>query len=182
MFDDDPHTVDQCVEAMLAPVRRCYQEGLQPAIHIRVSSPRLGECIVAALEVLPVVSPPTERPAMEVIDCLTEADRQLPGLIMPTGNSADPMHTALARRHAQQARSGAPGAAVADRVGPRKSPGSNIRTHLYFYAQPCPLKNGLPDGRRIAAEYAALFQAARQHRCTLVTLEILSETLAMKSA
>jgi hypothetical protein len=175
LFDYDPHTVDRCVEAMLAPVRRCYQEGLQPAVHIRVSSARLRERIVAALKALLVVPPSAERPAVEVIDCLTEADGQLPGLIMLSGDSADPTHRALARRHAQQARSAGPGAAAADRVGPRKSLGSNTRTHLYFYAHPCPLKNGLPDGARIAAEYAALFQAARQHQCTLVTLEILSD-------
>jgi len=131
---------------MLAPVRRCYQEGLQPAIHIRVSSPRLRERIVSALRLLLVTPPPKERPAVEVIDCLTEADRQLPGLIMLSGDSADPVHRVLARRHAQQARSAAPGAAAADRVVPRKSLGSNTGTHLYFYAQPCPLKNGLPDG------------------------------------
>jgi hypothetical protein len=170
LFDYDPHTVDQCVEAMLAPVRRCYQEGLQPAIHIRVSSSRLRERVVAALKVLLA-----ERPAVEFIDCLTDADRQLPGLIMLSADSADPMHRDLARRHAHRARSAAPGATAAEPVGPRRSLGSDTSTHLYFYAQPCPLKSGLPDGARIAAEYAALFQAARQHQCTFVTLEILSE-------
>lgn len=174
LFDYDPRTADQCVEAMLAPIRHCYQQGVQPAIHIRVSSARLKERIVAALKVL-LAPPPAERPAVEVIDCLTEADRQLPGLIMVSGDSADPLNRDLARRHAQQARPALPGAAAALRVGPRKSLGSNTRTHLYFYAQPCPLKNGLPDGARIAGEYTALFQAARQHKCRLVTLEILSE-------
>ncbi|MFL6715588.1 MAG: hypothetical protein ACJ8G3_04420, partial [Burkholderiaceae bacterium] len=176
VFDHDPHTADQCVEAMLAPIRRCFQQGLQPAIHIRVSSPLLRERIVAALKMLLATAPLAERAAVEVIACLTEADRQLPGLIMLSSDSADPLSRDLARRHAQHARSAAAGAAASSRVGPRKSLGSNTKTHLYFFAEPCPLKNGLPDGARIAGEYAALFQAARQHHCKLVTLEILSET------
>jgi len=181
LFDHDPCTVDQCVEAMLAPIRRCYQEGLQPAIQIRVSSPRLQARIVSALNAL-VPAPPTderpeERPAVEVIDCLTDADRRLPGLIMVSADSIDPLHRKLARRHAQQVRAAPPGAAAAAwRVEPRKRLGGETRTHLYFYARPCPLKDGLPDGARIAGEYTALFQAARQHRCRLVTLEVLSET------
>ncbi len=181
LFDHDPCTVDQCVEAMLAPIRRCYQEGLQPAIQIRVSSPRLQARIVSALNAL-VPAPPTnerpeERPAVEVIDCLTDADRRLPGLIMVSADSIDPLHRKLARRHAQQVRAAPPGAAAAAwRVEPRKRLGGETRTHLYFYARPCPLKDGLPDGARIAGEYTALFQAARQHKCSLVTLEVLSET------
>jgi hypothetical protein len=181
LFDYDPHTVDQCVEAMLAPIRRCYRQGMQPAIHIRVTSPRLRERVVAALNVLLSALPPAERAAVEVIDCLTEADRQLPGLIMVSGDSADALSRDLARRHAQYAGSAPPGAAEASRVGPRKLLGSDTRTHLYFFAQPCPLKDGLPDGARIAGEYAALFQAARQHRCMLVTLEVLSETPGQES-
>ncbi|WP_194712020.1 hypothetical protein [Noviherbaspirillum soli] len=173
LFDYDPRTADQCVAAMLAPVRRCYREGLQPAIHIRVTSSRLRETIVAALKVL-LSAQPAERPAVEVIDCLTEADRQLPGLIMVSRDSADPLNRALARRHAQHAAATA-GAAAVSRVVPRKLLGSHARTHLYFLAQPCSLKNGLPDGARIAGEYAALFHEARQHRCKLVTLEVLSE-------
>ena len=174
LFDDDPHTADQCVEAMLAPVRRCYREGRQPAIHVRVTSPRLRETIVAALSVL-LSAQPAARPAVEVIDCLTEADRQLPGLIMLSRDAADPLNKALARRHAQQAGPAGAGAAAASRVVPRKLLGSQTRTHLYYLAQPCPLKNGLPDGARIAGEYAALFHEARQHQCMLVTLAVLSE-------
>lgn len=52
LFEDDPRTADQCVETMLAPVRRCYQEGRRPAIHIRVTSRRLQENVVAALKAL----------------------------------------------------------------------------------------------------------------------------------
>lgn len=181
LFDHDPCMVDQCVEAMLAPIRRCYQEGLQPAIQIRVSSPRLQARVVFALNTLVSAPPPDERPeerpAVEVIDCLTDADRRLPGLIMVSADSIDPLHRKLARRHAQQVRTAPPGAtAAAWRVEPRKRLGGETRTHLYFYAQPCPLKDGLPDGARIAGEYTALFQAARQHKCRLVTLEVLSET------
>lgn len=175
LFDDDPQTADQCVEAMLAPVRRCYREGMRPAIHIRVTSRRLQESVVAALKAL-LSTQPAERPAVEVVDCLSEADRQLPGLIMVSADSADPLNSAVARRHAQQAASARAGAAAASRVVPRKLLGSQARTHLYYVARPCPLKNGLPDGARIAGEYAALFHEARQHQCMLVMLEVLSET------
>ena len=162
---------------MLAPIRRCYQEGLQPAIQIRVSSPRLQARIVSALNTLVSAPPPEEQPAVEVLDGLTDADRRLPGLIMVSADSIDPLHRKLARRHAQQVRTAPPGAtAAAWRVEPRKRLGGDTRTHLYFYARPCPLKDGLPDGARIAGEYTALFQAARQHKCSLVTLEVLSET------
>lgn len=174
LFDHDPRTVDQCVEAMLAPVRRCYREGLQPAIHIRVSSLQLRERIVAALNLLLAAAPLAERAAVEVADSLTEADLQVPGLIMVSIDSANPLSRQLARRHAQLSRTAAPGAALSC-IGPRKRLGSNTRTHLYFYARPCPLKKGLPDGARIAGEYAALFEAARQHGCKLVTMEVLSE-------
>ena len=175
LFDYDPRTADQCVEAMLAPIRRCYREGRQPAIHIRVTSSRLRETIITALKVL-LSTQPAERPAVEVIDCLTEADRQLPGLMMISRDSADPLNRAVARRHAQQAGPARAGAAAASRVVPRKLLGSQARTHLYYLAQPCPLKNGLPDGARIADEYTTLFHEARQHQCMLVTLEVLSET------
>jgi hypothetical protein len=174
LFDYDPRTADQCVEAMLAPIRRCYQEGKQPAVHIRVSSPSLRENVVAALKALLLVPLP-QRPAVEVIDRLTEADMQLPGLIMVSGDATDPLSRRLARRHAKNTKSAAPGAAVS-RVGPRRMLGSQTKTHLYFFARPCPLKNGLPDGALIAGEYAALFDEARRHQCELVTFEVLSET------
>lgn len=175
LFDYDPRTADQCVEAMLAPVRRCYREGRQPAIHIRVTSSRLRETIVAAVKVL-LSAQPAERPGVEVIDCLNEADRRLPGLIMISGDSVDPLNRTLARRHAQHAGQARAGTAAASRVVARKLLGSDARTHLYFFAEPCPLKNGLPDGARVAGEYAALFHEARQHQCKLVTLEVLSAT------
>lgn len=174
LFDYDPRTADQCVEAMLAPIRRRYREGMQPAVHIRVGSPGLREKVVAALKALLLV-PLAQRPAVEVIECLTEADMQLPGMLMVSGDATYPPSRKLARQHAQNTRSAAPGAAVS-RVGPRRILGSQTSTHLYFVARPCPLKNGLPDGALIAGEYAALFEEARRHQCQLVTLEVLSET------
>jgi hypothetical protein len=175
LFDYDPRTADQCVEAMLAPVRRCYREGRQPAIYIRVTSSRLRETIVAALK-MPLSAPSAEQPAVRVIDWVTAADLQLPGLMMISGDSGNPRINALARRHARYAQPAAAGAAAMSRVVPRRLLGSNTRTHLYFLAQPCPLKNGLLDNARIASEYAALFHAARQYHCKHVTLEVLSES------
>lgn len=175
LFDYDPRTADQCVETMLAPVRRCYRDGRQPAIYIRVTSSRLRETIVAALK-MPLSAPSAEQPAVRVIDWVTAADLQLPGLMMISGDSGNPRIKALAQRHARYARPAAAGAAAMSRVVPRKLLGSNTRTHLYFLAQPCPLRNRVPDNARIASEYAALFHAARQYHCKHVTLEALSES------
>ena len=179
LFDDDPRTVDQCVEAMLAPIRRRYRMGMQPAVRIRVTSPRLRERIAAALGDLLVV-PLAERPALEVIDRLTEADMKLPGLMMVTGASSDyaegALRGTLSRLYRPHGKPAGTGADAAPRVSPRKSLGGHAATHLYFFARPCPLKSGFPDGARIAGEYAAFFEEARQRRCQLVTLEILSET------
>jgi hypothetical protein len=168
LFDYDPCTVDQCVEAMLAPLRRLLRQGLAPAVHIRAASPRLQEAISRALR----TSTPATR-GLVLADVLTEADITEPGMMMLTagtsGFAAGPLKKVLARLRAQFRE------APADRVRPRRQLGQDSYARLYYFADPCPLRNRLPDGPAMAAAYADFFAAARMHGCRQASIEVLSE-------
>jgi len=147
---------------------------VRPAIHIRVTSAKLQEKILLALENLPYTAAAlSARPDLEVTDRLEEEDLKLPGMMMVTARTAGFATGALGRRLARlYANSREPGM---DRVCPRRLLSGQNRSHFYFFASPCPLKDGYPDGAGLAGEYGSLFTAARQKGCQLVSIEVLSE-------
>ena len=164
LFDYDEAVSERCIKFMLDPIKKAIALGGKPAVHIRVTSKELHGKISAAIK--------NDRPFMEIREKITEQDLRCAGMIMVTRDTENLFEKAprniFSNLYAEYEKKRMEKIVVRNILTEKSS------ERFYFFSEQLGLnKDGLPQGSRIANEYARFFEAVRRKRCRYATVSLL---------